>query len=393
MSFAKLKQNRKTALSNLQQQVQQSLSNQGGSAAKDPRMWKLTIDKNTGLGNAIIRFLPWGDGNRLPWATWSQYNFKTAAGNYWNRIRTDLGEGNKDPMKEINSLAWERNQDGDKQGCKKRTIKHRFMANIVVLRDDAHPENNGKNFLYEYGPSIQDFIVDKMAPQYADQQKVMVHDWWEGANFSVRTCKNDDYISYKNSSFFPVSLLHADDAVMDKVYNGMIPLEEFEQDDNYKSYEELEKEVIEHLGARYVAGLRGQPFTPDQAAQSGGNVFQQTGQPTPNINPFAKEGNGQPAQGGFQQPQQGGFQQPQQGGFQQPVEDPFVNQTQILLPAEDVFKNQTQSEPVADPVANQTQSEPVADAVAQTGQNTEVFNNEPTTTAETDDDPFANMAF
>ena len=95
-SFANLKNNRATALAGLQSQVQQSLANQGGSGPKDPRFWKFTSDKATKLGQATIRFLPWGDGTRLPWATWTQYNFKTAAGSYWERIRTDLGGDEKE---------------------------------------------------------------------------------------------------------------------------------------------------------------------------------------------------------------------------------------------------------------------------------------------------------
>jgi hypothetical protein len=294
MSFANLKNNRANALQGIQTQVQQSLDNQnGGGAAKDPRFWKHTYDKKTQVGSAVIRFLPFGNGDRLPWAEWTQYNFQVAAGSYWNRIRKDIG--GDDPMAELNKLAWARNQEGDQKGCKDRTIKKRFIANIVVLDDPAHPENNGKNFLYEYGPSIQDIIISAMAPKYADQAKVPVFDFWSGANFNLRSCEDKQFLSYKDSAFSPAGVLHDDEAVLEKVYNGMIDLAEFEKEEgNYKSYDELNVICIKILGARYVAGLRGEEFSPEQAASSGANPFakeqQQQAQPAASAaNPFAQQ--------------------------------------------------------------------------------------------------------
>lgn len=298
MSFANLKNNRANALQGLQNQVQQSLDNQGGSAAKDPRFWKMPYDKTTKVGSAVIRFLPFGNGERLPWAAWTQYNFKHANGSYWNRIRTDLGGDEKDPMKEINSLAWARNLAGDQKGCKDRTIKKRFVANIVVLNDPANPANNGKVFLYEYGPSIQDIIMAAMAPKYDDQAKVPVFDFWAGANFNIRTCEDKKFLSYKDSQFAPAAPLHADDAVMENVYNQMHDLTEFEAADKYKSYDDLKAEVIKVVGARTWAELKGEQFSPEQAAQSGANPFgqEQAQQAAPaGGNPFANQGQQQAA--------------------------------------------------------------------------------------------------
>ena len=266
-------------------------------------------------------------------------------------------------MKEINKAAWARNLAGDQAGCKDRTIKKRFVANIVVVNDPAHPENNGKNFLYEYGPSIQDIIIGAMAPKYADQAKVPVFDLWAGANFNLRSCEDKQFLSYKDSEFSPAGVLHPDDAFLEKVYNGMIDLTEFEKEEgNYKSYDELKKQCVKILGAKYVAGVLGEAFSPEEAASAGGN-------------PFAQE---QQAQGGFAAAQQA------QGGFTPPVAqqsavnaDPFAAAQQPAATADaNPFATQAQ-EPVvtADPFATQAQ-EPATSGTAPEAAS---------------DDPFANL--
>ena len=341
MSFANMKKNNASALQGLQAQVQQSLENQNGGVAKDPRFWKHTYDKTTKVGSAVIRFLPFGDGERLPWASWQGYNFKTAAGSYWNRSRVTIGQ--PDPMAEINKTAWARNLAGDQNGCKDRTIKKRFVANIVVISDPANPQNNGQNFLYEYGPSIQDLILAKMAPKYEDQAKVPVFDWWKGANFELRSCEDKKFLSYKDSTFAPAGPLHPDDAVLEKIYNGMHDLVEFEKEEgNYKSYDDLKADAIKVLGARFVAGIFGEEFSPEAAAQSGGNPFGQAQQQAqkqaaPQGNPFGQQQaavSNEPAAAGNPFEQQAASNEPAAAGnpFEQQAAstenvaaDPFAN--------------------------------------------------------------------
>ena len=67
MSFANLKRNR-DQISNL---LQAAEAVGGGNTEKksyvDERMWKPTVDK-AGNGYAVIRFLPAGEGQDVPWA-------------------------------------------------------------------------------------------------------------------------------------------------------------------------------------------------------------------------------------------------------------------------------------------------------------------------------------
>lgn len=334
MSFADLKKNRQSSLQNLQNKVKQSGEQGGGN--RDPRKWKLTYDKSTKVGSAIIRFLPFGNGERLPWAEWIEHSFKGKGGSYWNRSLKTIGQD--DPIQELNSAQWERNQGNDQDEVKKRGRRFRYISNIVVVNDPAHPENNGKVFLFEYGPSIHKKIMAAMVPEYEDQSPCNVFDMWEGANFRYRSKDKAGYVNYDDSTFDPAGELHQDNNVLEVFYNGMHDLTEFEKEEapNYKSYEDLDKEMRKVLGGAYVAGIHGESYGAGDAAGAGEN-------------PFANQ----------QAPQGGGQQQAPQHGA-----DPFANQQQAPQgQGADPFATQNQQDDLAasqhgaDPFANQNQQQ------------------------------------
>ena len=276
MSFANLKKNKANALQALQSKVQASAAGEGsGNKNKDPRKWKLSYDKSTKKGSATIRFLPFGNGDRLPWVEWIYHSFEGKGGNYWNRSLVTLGQN--DPVAELNKLQWTRGEGGargaDETAVRGRGRKLRYMANIVVISDPEHPENNGKNFIYEYGPAIHKTIMAAMVPEYADQSAVAVFDMWEGATFKIRTKDKAGFLNYDDSCFDAPAALHQDDNVLETIYNGMIDLGEFESEANYKSYDELTIQLKKVLGATYVGSLTGEVVNAQQAAESGGNPF------------------------------------------------------------------------------------------------------------------------
>ena len=81
MSFANLKRNR-DQISNL---LQAAEAVGGGNTEKksyvDERMWKPTVDK-AGNGYAVIRFLPAGEGQDVPWARYWDHGFKGPQGQW-----------------------------------------------------------------------------------------------------------------------------------------------------------------------------------------------------------------------------------------------------------------------------------------------------------------------
>ena len=82
MSFANLKTNR-TDVSKLVSAVQEA---SGATTQKksyeDERFWKPTVDES-GNGYAVIRFLPAGEGQELPWVRYFDHFFKGPTGQWY----------------------------------------------------------------------------------------------------------------------------------------------------------------------------------------------------------------------------------------------------------------------------------------------------------------------
>jgi hypothetical protein len=297
MSFANIKAKK----SNLQKLQAKAQENAGGNGSKDERQFKHSYDETSKVGSTLIRFLPRYDEAgeiMLPWASWGEYSFKIGTNNYWNRSLVTIGQD--DPVAEMNKEHWEivgKDRDGPEAAkARKRNLKKRFIANIVVLDDPAHPENNGQSFLYSFGPAIQQILEKALFPEYADQKSVEFYDWMEGANFRIRSnMGKNGWMSYDDSQFEQVSpLANGDQAIQEAIYNKMFKLDEFESDDNYKTYDELKEALIKTVGGAEYARVMGIEFTPATAAAQGVNPFaaQQAGagqQTAPVTNPFAAQ--------------------------------------------------------------------------------------------------------
>ena len=84
MSFDALKSRRGTA--DISQLVKAAEAVGGGTGEKknygDDRIWKPTVDK-AGNGYAVLRFLPAGEGQDLPWARYWDHGFKGPTGMWY----------------------------------------------------------------------------------------------------------------------------------------------------------------------------------------------------------------------------------------------------------------------------------------------------------------------
>ena len=274
MSFANLKAQSGNTIAALQAKVTEN-ANGGGGGGKDARMWKFNYDKATKSGSALIRFMPTCNKAKpegMAWAEWFEFSFKQKGNNYWNRSLTTLGES--DPVALLNKAQWaaignnKKSPEADQARLRNRRSK--YVANIVVVQDLAHPENNGKNFLFEYGPAIHKKVIAAISPEYAHLQPCDVHDLWQGANFRLLAKQGDgEWVTYDDSNFEAPCALHPDDTMLESLYNGMYDLGEFEAASNYKSFDELNEQMRKVLGNQYVARIMGEEFTPEAAAAGG----------------------------------------------------------------------------------------------------------------------------
>ena len=211
----------------------------------DDRFWRLEGDK-AGNGTATLRFLPRVEGDELPWVRIFSHGFQGPTGKWYiENSLTTLGEN--DPVGELNTQLWNSGSEANKEIARKQKRKLSFIANVLVVSDPKHPENEGKVFLFKFGKKIFDKIMDKARPTFEDEKPVNVFDLWEGANFKLRMRKKDGYANYDESSFMEPSAVSDSEDELLRIVNSQHKLSEFLDRKNFKSYDELKKKLNEVL--------------------------------------------------------------------------------------------------------------------------------------------------
>ena len=251
-NFASLKKS-SADIGRLTKEIEKINTPQGSNDREaDTRFWTLTRDK-AGNGSAVIRFLPAAavDGDdALPWVRYFDHGFKGPSGKWYiENSLTTIGQ--KDPVSEYNSSLWNAsNDDASWQRKQARDQKRRlhYIANIMVIKDQSNPENEGKVFLFKFGKKIFDKITLAMNPQYPDDPAMNPFDLWNGANFKLRTRMVAGYLNYDQSTFESPSALSDDDAQLEKTWKSEYSLKEFVDPKNFKSYDDLKKRLTEVLG-------------------------------------------------------------------------------------------------------------------------------------------------
>lgn len=211
----------------------------------DDRFWRLEGDK-AGNGTATLRFLPRVEGDELPWVRIFSHGFQGPTGKWYiENSLTTLGEN--DPVGELNTQLWNSGSDANKEIARKQKRKLGFIANVLIVSDPKHPENEGKVFLWKFGKKIFDKIMDKARPTFEDEKPVNVFDLWEGANFKLRMRKKDGYANYDESSFSDPIAVSDNEETLLKIVNSQYKLAEFIDRKNFKSYDELKKKLNDVL--------------------------------------------------------------------------------------------------------------------------------------------------
>jgi hypothetical protein len=146
-------------------------------------------------------------------------------------------------VSEMNSKLWNSGNDKDKEIVRQRKRRLTYIANIYVVKDPAHPENEGKVFLYKFGKKIFDKINEKMNPQFDDEKPLNPFDLWAGANFKVKIRKVEGYRNYDKSEFEDSAPLSDDDDNMEALWKTEYSLAELVAPDKFKSYDDLKKRL------------------------------------------------------------------------------------------------------------------------------------------------------
>ena len=184
----------------------------------------------------------------MPWAKVWSHAFKGPGGQWYiENSLTTLGKD--DPVGELNRELWNSGRDSDKEIARAQKRKLSYYSNIYVVQDPAHPENEGRVFLYKFGKKIFDKLVEAMQPAFADETPVDPFNFWKGADFKLKIRKVDGYWNYDKSEFAaPGTLGNFDDDKLESIWKEGHSLADFEDPKNFKSYEQLQARLNLVLG-------------------------------------------------------------------------------------------------------------------------------------------------
>ncbi len=246
LNFADLK---KSSLDKLSQQLTQI--NKPFTNNEDNRFWYPEVDK-AGNGYAVIRFLPEPPNEDAPFVRWWEHSFKGPGGWYIEKCLSSIDK--PDPVMEMNNTLWNSGKESDKQKARDQKRKLYFASNILVLKDPAKPENEGKVFLFRYGKKIYDKINELMfPPEGSGEPQVNVFDLHAGAKFTMKIRKGDNgFRNYDASVFSSPSPLSDDDEFLEGIWKQEHSLASLVDPKVFKDYDYLKARMTKVLGAQAI---------------------------------------------------------------------------------------------------------------------------------------------
>jgi hypothetical protein len=246
VTFSDLKKNRTQALETLTTEIAKLNSKQVYDD-DDNRFWKLSRDQS-GNGNAIIRFLPpHAEEEGVFYVRVFSHSFQGPTG-LWYIENSLTTIGKSDPVGELNSQLWATGSEANKEIARKQKRRLNFISNVYVVKDPAHPENEGKVFLFKYGKKIFDKLNEQMNPSFEGDARVNPWDLWEGANFRLRIRTIDRFPNYDKSDFEAAGPLLKDDKAMEAIWKSEHKLTDFVAPEKFKDYEVLKAKLNRVLG-------------------------------------------------------------------------------------------------------------------------------------------------
>ena len=211
-------------------------------------LWQGTVDEK-GEFAAVIRFLPpKAEDGDLFVRRYQYYFFNNVNGKkryFAENSPTSIGL--EDPIYTMNGDLYNSGNETLKKQATKQRRNEYFYANILVVKDPAKPENNGKVKVFRFGKSIMDLIVKAAKPQQPamldmDDDDVEIpeplnpFDLINGANFTYVCKQVNNLNNYDDSKFGKIKPCPGDhDEIMAQCYD----LQEFIKPEKFLTPEEL----------------------------------------------------------------------------------------------------------------------------------------------------------
>lgn len=285
IDFNALKANRKQSAQKMSEAMADM--DKSGGFKRDPRLWKPSMNKETGRGMAIVRPLPAGPGEEKAVHKVISYNFN-GPGGWFNEVspRT-IGEAC--PVAEENNRLW--NEDGSKQAqsiARQRKQNVKFYMNVYVVKDDVFPENEGKVFIMECGKQIYTGLSKHLNPKGIKDRDMTEDeiengirefnpfDMWEGADLKItvtqREMKNNKGEPIQVPNYIPRCLpesefFEGNDEKKEEIWKQCHALNDFTDPSKIKSFEELQERLEKVSGQKQKRIEDNQKSMPSEDAQ------------------------------------------------------------------------------------------------------------------------------
>jgi len=206
--------------------------------------WKLSTDK-LGNGSAVIRFLPSKTEDDLPFEKIFTHGFRENGNWYIEACPSTIDKAC--PVCAANSELWKTEDEDNQNIVRKRKRMLSYWANIIVIKDDAAPENVGKVFKYRFGKKILDKITQAAQPdEDLGLPGVDVTCVFDGANFSLKAKKVSGFPNYDDSKFGASSALYdGDEEKLGEVWEAMHDLRKITEPSAFKSEADLLKRFLQ----------------------------------------------------------------------------------------------------------------------------------------------------
>lgn len=246
VDFAKLKKSSGN-LDKLSKAIEALNASSEGSDTKE-KFWRPEVDK-AGNGMATIRFLPASadDGDdALPWVKVFSHGFQGPGG--WLIDNCLTTKNQQCPVCEHNNKLWNSGIEANKEIVRKQKRKLNYIANVYIVSDPKHPENEGQVKLFKFGKKIFDKITEAMNPQFDDEKAINPFDLWAGANFKLKIRKVEGYQNYDRSEFEDSAPLSADDDELERIWKSQDTLSALVADKEFKNYDTLKGRLEKVLG-------------------------------------------------------------------------------------------------------------------------------------------------
>lgn len=220
----------------------------------DKAEWRLSKDKE-GSGTAIIRFLPAVADDATTINKITTHSFQRSGKWYIENCPSTHGDYDGCPacrwLKEQN---WSYDNEADRNAMYQSgvTRKTNYWANILIIKDSANPENEGKVFKYRFGAKIFEKInVEAAGDADAGIAPCDVTCPFDGKNFYLKVKTVGKHPNYDDCKFLAASPIPniEDEAFQQQLFDGMHDIMTITAKDKFKSNEELTTNFNRIMGA------------------------------------------------------------------------------------------------------------------------------------------------